>query len=122
MVELKPKPRRKLNREQISEILERNVQLYKGEESFVNYLVDLALYLLEYEYDWSQSGLQQPRPTTDGDNATPDSLKAAADPPTRVVSIQSSAGGLKPLRRNCPYCGSIVGEALVCPSCRNLTR
>ncbi len=119
-MDIKPRARRKMSREQICEILERNVQLYKGEDSFVNYLVDLALYLVEYEYDWSQSELDKPREAAQA-NSAPE--QAELPPRPRVVSIHSNNnGGLRPLKRNCPYCGNIVGEALVCPSCRNLTR
>ncbi len=121
MGELKPRARRKLNRAQVAEILERNVQLYKGEESFVHYLIDLALYLLEYEYDWSQSGLEQPRNTTGAGTTTHDKPNTNNTNP-RVVSIQSNAGSLKPLKRVCPYCGVMVGDMLECPSCHNLTR
>ncbi|MCE5230074.1 hypothetical protein LLG95_10815 [bacterium] len=121
MAELKPRPRRKLNRAQIAEILERNVQLYKGEESFVHYLIDLALYLLEYEYDWSQSGTDPRQNTTGSGNTTGNKTDPEKAAP-RVVSIQSNSSSLKPLRRTCPYCGSLVGDALECPSCHNLTR
>lgn len=51
---------RKLSRWEIQEILERNAELWKGDESFVTYMVELAMYLLEYEYDWSQSGTAPP--------------------------------------------------------------
>lgn len=36
-----------LTREEVLDILRRNVKLYKNEPEFVNYIVDLALYLLE---------------------------------------------------------------------------
>lgn len=104
----------------MAEILERNVQLYKGEESFVHYLIDLALYLVEYEYDWSQSGTEQPRNTTGG--ATTTQNKTNPDKNPLVVSIQSNSGSLKPLKRLCPYCGVMVGDVLECPACHNLTR
>lgn len=109
------------------------MQLYKGEDSFVHYLIDLALYLLEYEYDWSQSGLEQPRNTTGGGVTTGGGITTGGGVTTgsgktdpgkgpRVVSIQSSAGNSKPLRRTCPYCGTVVGDAYECPACHNLTR
>lgn len=121
MGELKPRARRKLNRAQVAEILERNAQLYKGEDSFVHYLIDLALYLLEYEYDWSQSGMEQPRNTTGSATTAHDKTSHDKTHP-RVVSIQSNSGSLKPLKRVCPYCGVTVGDVLECPACHNLTR
>ena len=172
MPEIKPKSRRKLNRAQISEILERNVMLYKAEATFVHYLVDLALYLLEYEYDWESAATGTLPP---GASATPSTgsgtsvlpahtatpipsgarttaqigLAAPPDPAAvphspavvsaaasiaprpdprrsgdtpRILTVAAHNTNLKPIRRLCPYCGTQVGEALVCPSCRNLTR
>lgn len=37
-----------LTREEVLDILRRNVALYKNEPEFVNYIVDLSLYLLEH--------------------------------------------------------------------------
>lgn len=37
-----------LTREEVLDILRRNVALYKNEPEFVNYIVDLALFLLEH--------------------------------------------------------------------------
>lgn len=39
----------------MQEILERNVALYKEETSFVPYLIELTVYLLEFEYDWDDA-------------------------------------------------------------------
>jgi hypothetical protein len=116
---LKPKPRRKLSRSQITEILERNASLYKNEEAFIHYIVELALYLVEYEYDWAESGAQPPAFPAAHDNSTP-SNPAASSP--RILAVQQCARALKPAKRECPYCGNMVGDALVCPSCKNLTR
>ena len=113
--------RRKLSHAQVIEILERNVSLYKEEENFVHYLVELALYLLEYEYDWSQSG-----------SALPDFLSGSSqDLPAhqlvenrdgKMVHKKIEPGSRLSKSHNCPFCGVDVGDLLVCPSCRNLTR
>lgn len=142
------KIRRKLNKSQIVDILERNVALYKDEENFVHYLVDLAVYLLEFEYDWADSDLAasssrapiESRPLatiqsipgaggaagTHGPNGVniPISANGAAD--TKKVysqaKAQPQAQALNAKRQSCPYCGTVIGDVLVCPSCRNLTR
>src|SRR4051812_14636442 len=75
----KPKPRRKMTRSQIIDILERNVSLYREEESFVHYLVELAVYLMEYEYDWSES------------SASPPDLSDRPEREIRQISIQPPA-------------------------------
>lgn len=73
-------PQRKLSRDQVKEILERNAELFKTDENFVPYLIDLALYLLEYEYDWKESGAE--RPSLPSEQPLPQAMPiAAAEPP-----------------------------------------
>jgi hypothetical protein len=76
------RPLRRLTRTQIQEILERNAALYREEPHFTTYIVDLALYLLEYEYDWANAGIEPPV-------AQP---KAATDPGTHDTG--SHTGGV----------------------------
>ena len=48
---------KKMNKEQIIEILKTNVGLYKDEPEFVEYIVNLAMYLIEYQkLDEGQKG------------------------------------------------------------------
>jgi hypothetical protein len=111
-----------MTRSQIIDILERNVSLYREEDSFVHYLVELAIYLMEYEYDWSESSATppdlNPRPERE-------IRQIANKPPVeigkRTYSSLSPNSGL-PTKNLCPFCGSEVGNLLICPSCRNLTR
>ncbi|GAG37380.1 unnamed protein product, partial [marine sediment metagenome] len=42
--------KKKLSKDEIIDIMKRNVDLYKNEPDFVNYIVDLAMYLLENRY------------------------------------------------------------------------
>lgn len=54
------KQQRRMSREQVQEILERNATLCRDEPNFIRYVVDLAIYLLEYEYDWKDCGIEPP--------------------------------------------------------------
>jgi hypothetical protein len=117
----KPKqPRRKLNRSQIIDILERNVALYREEPQFVHYLVELAVYLMEYEYDWTTSDALAPRGNVNGTdgNITPGEERRE----TRKIYSTTNSAVLHQDQKICPYCGANVGDLLICPSCRNLTR
>jgi hypothetical protein len=117
----KPKStRRKLNRAQIIDILERNVALYKDDADFVHYLVELAVYLMEYEYDWSESEVAAPAAKAAG----PDGNNTPVEerPPARRIFSTVNPGFLGQARKSCPYCGVAVGDLLICPSCHNLTR
>ncbi|GEM_PF-2676974 len=122
---LPPKPRspRKLTRRQVEDILERNVRLYKDEELFIPYLVELAVYLLEYEYDWSESGAEPPpaRPAAGTKTAARErggTLSDSGPILSSIARIFDSRGG-----RRCPHCASAISEEdIICPVCHNFTR
>lgn len=124
---LKSKPRRKLSRTQIIDILERNVSLYKDEQSFVHYLVELAVYLLEFEYDWAEGGAEPPpvvkRLIEKEPAGEAPANGASNNGVTKAVSARLTQASA-PLKehKSCPFCGTYVGELLVCPTCRSLTR
>jgi len=114
---LKSKSRRKLNKTQIIEILERNAAIYRDEENFVHYLVELAVYLMENEYDWPEgSGGAPPQKTETPVNDTPTEHRE------KLVFARVSNHTPVPARKVCPYCGAEVGDVLICPTCRNLTK
>lgn len=121
---------RKLSRSQVQEILERNCRLYKDENTFVPYLVELAMYLLEYEYDWSDSGA--PPPPKFAEQRLADFKKSPITVP-KTDELQKKSLNMKqistirprsltPRNRVCPHCGQAVGDELLCPHCQNMTR
>ena len=139
-------PRRKLNRTQIIDILERNVALYKDEPVFVRYLIELAVYLMEFEYNWTDSDAPRPdfktppereittgaleehaRRTTEDHSAavtthghSTDNERGSDTSSKKPLSILKAAT-LNPRHKTCLHCGADVGELLICPTCRNLT-
>ena len=117
------KMRRKLSRAQIQEILERNLNLYKDEASFIPYLVELAIYLLEFEYNWENSGAEPPNelPPHPDDLEPVDGVVEKGNAKIFHKLIDTAAGASA--KRDCPHCGVSMGsEELTCPNCHNLTR
>lgn len=122
---------RKLSRAQVQEILERNCRLYKDENTFVPYLVELAMYLLEYEYDWTDSGAPAPSkfadPRLTDFKKTPITAPKSSDPLTKPLAGMKQISTIRPRsmtprNRICPHCGQAVGDELLCPHCQNMTR
>jgi len=130
-----------MSRAQIQEILERNARLHKNDASFVPYLVELAMYLLEYEYDWRESGTKPPdlvlaqdkpksvvngldqkqKPAAIGVVKTP--TGAGSRPKIRSYGKINQAATPREGEHSCPHCGTMVStDELICPSCRNLTK
>ena len=115
-----PGPRRRLNKEEITEILERNITLFKDKENFLHYLVELAIHLLEYEYDWSESGS---RPANLNERTEDLSPKSSVDNRNgRLISTTLNPSARNSQPRNCRICGEEVGDRSVCPKCHNLAR
>lgn len=122
--EIRPKARRKLTRAQVQEILERNSKLYKDEDSFITYLVDLAIYLLEYEYNWEESYAQPPEHIEKIQTLPP---KRVADKFTRedgseIIRLVSPPVSRRRESRPCPSCGTVIADETICPHCRNIVQ
>ena len=115
------KTRRKLSKAEIVDILERNVSLYREEESFAHYLIELAVYLLEYEYDWAESGATTPNLRPRPEEVPRQNHINERNGANIVSAIQPSARVDN--RTQCPFCGTPVESGkLVCPSCKNMAK
>lgn len=118
----KPKARRKLTRDQVQEILERNVSLYKDEESFVPYLIELAIYLMEYEYNWSESGASAPANLPELPKDEVRSAGGAVEREGKKIYEKISTEEETAPEVDCPHCGKPTQGQFVCPNCHNLTQ
>jgi len=134
---LRPKTRRKLSRNQIQAILERNLELYRDEETFIPYLIDLSIYLLEYEYNWVESETVIPLEVQKARDRVksitqieevPDFHRLEDTPRTSEVreglppSKNLISGGFSTIEevRFCDSCGAqVIGGDQICSSCRN---
>jgi len=97
-------------REEIIEILQKNVDLYKNEPNFASYVVDLAMYLVEYGY---KREAEQPVPIEKGFIfQSPKSQKVY-----KVFRAPSSGETAK----YCPFCGApLSSDAVKCYQCGNM--
>jgi hypothetical protein len=99
----------KITREKLVEILKANISIYKGEENFHEYLADLVVYLLTYEYEW-------PRDEMAALGLMAEPAKPADE---NVVFNKGVLPGseLGSRERKCPYCGNRPGRDKICPTC-----
>ena len=104
------RPKEKLSKEEIIEILRRNAQLFKDEPEFVKYIVDLAMYLIENYLDAAalQGALERPFEV----------------PPKEVQNVyrvfQRFSTGRTPAHA-CPICGADTEGRRKCPNCNAMT-
>lgn len=82
------------SRDEILDILRRNVELYRNEPTFVNYIVDLAMYLLECQgaMDQPDSGSQDLDPLSAIGMHAVGGAPAQAQPHSHVADHGSSPG------------------------------
>jgi hypothetical protein len=126
------KGQQQFTKEEIVEILRRNVNLFRDEEEFVEYIVDLAIYLVEHRL----------RTATESDATAPNAAASAAA--AEEVIIKRTEQFLKSRRRSvesfdlmappsaaapapddtsvpvCRICGSDTGGRKICPNCGSL--
>ncbi len=85
-----------MTKEEIIEILRKNVELYKDEPEFVEYIVNLAIYLIEYQKIEDPQG------------------KISLSEFEPIESIQKF---ILERRVKCHNCGKIYEKAGICPEC-----
>ena len=99
--------REEMDREEIIDILKRNVALYKNDPDFANYFLDLALYLLEYHY--LEHIISDKRKKA----------KSSKKISSKVYRISKKFD--ENTEKYCRVCGAPTGGMMKCPNCRNIT-
>lgn len=102
------------NKDEIIEILKRNVALYKDEKDFVDYIVELAIYLMDRNYEaahfdeedssifWAKAGAVSSHLPSSGPPAPPGKEptlvrhQRPADAPPRAEDLRRQREGLSP--------------------------
>jgi hypothetical protein len=98
-------------RDEIIEILKKNVDLYKNESNFPSYIVDLALYLVEFGY---KREAEQPVPTEKSINHQ---TGAKSQKVYKVFRAPSTGDTSK----FCPFCGApLTSDKGKCYQCGNV--
>ncbi len=101
--------KKKFTRKEIVDILKRNVELYNNEPGFASYIVDLAMYLVEYTYerepDLAAIASQQVSLTSSGSQKVYKVFRSPTDTNTE---------------KRCPFCGAPTFSKKKCPQCGSI--
>jgi hypothetical protein len=115
------KGKQKFSKEEIIDILKRNVALFKDEEEFVQYVVDLATYLIEHRIQTS-STTPDPTATDPGSAIMPRKdlwRTRERDQELYGVLKKHAPHGQRPA--NCRMCGAPTRGLVTCPNCGNMS-
>ena len=113
------KGKQKFSKEEIIDILKRNAALFKDEEEFVQYVVDLATYLIEHRL---QTSATTPDPTASESGIEPRKelwRTRERDQELYGVLKKHAAFGQRPA--NCRMCGAPTRGLVTCPNCGNMS-
>jgi hypothetical protein len=89
--------------------IRRHVAVLRDDPVFSNYIVNLALYLVElHRGDLPADRLQEPRP------------REAAKTTPSVISQLETTGDVDKRPDSCPLCGSPTQNKRVCPHCGHM--
>ncbi|MCX7014198.1 MAG: hypothetical protein NTW86_16880 [Candidatus Sumerlaeota bacterium] len=107
--------RQRLSKQEIVEILKRNFELYRNEPNFIEYLIQLAFYLIQFQYDPSLP--DAPRDIEPGPNAIPPAPTEPGSAEMEIVTSLQATFSIEHNRAVCPFCGKRVRRGDSCPSC-----
>jgi rubrerythrin len=125
------KGKQKFSQDEIIDILKRNVSLFRDEDEFVEYIVDLAMYLVEHrlmtatEAD-ARAKSETPMPPTRAQQQNP-AIEKRVERYTRNRERDEEL--YKALRKHvtrsdadtkCRMCGAPTAGRAICPNCGNM--
>ena len=114
--------KQKFSKDEIIDILKRNISLYRDEEEFVQYVVDLAMYLVEHR-QYSTAERVASRPISADDSGP---LKRRRDALVQtdhdvINKLKKHATRSDARPNNCRMCGAPNSGKVTCPNCGNMS-
>jgi hypothetical protein len=113
--------RPRLTRTELIEVIRANVEAFKEDPSFYDYLTELVIYLMEYEYDWQDANKIRASETQtkrrDGTEANSPAHPHAKYRFEFIQPVNLGRGAVSTGKRTCRVCGADLANRLVCPNC-----
>lgn len=115
----------RMTRDEILEVLSANTDLFKDDPKFVEYIVDLAIYLVGANYDeLNVQGEQKPKAQkSDAEMPLTSQRKLRSvnsSGLSKQYSVLQSVAKAKDDDTNCVVCGSRIEPGKACPNCGDI--
>lgn len=115
-----PRGKQKYTRDELIDIMKRNAHLFKDDEVFTQYVIDLATFLVEYRLHVAR---EQSAPAADPYNPSPKRtwLSRTRERDQDLERVLKKHATQRDPDANCKMCGSPTSGRITCPNCGNMT-
>lgn len=113
--------KQKFTRDEIIEILKRNMSVYREDEKFVQYIVDLATYLVEYRLNLAREAERVKEALTEAQSRRQTILSRTYQRDVELHGVLLKHASKPEIKASCRMCGAPVNGRMVCFHCGNMT-
>src|SRR4051812_10764840 len=113
------KGKQKFSREEMLDILKRNVNVFKDDEIFTQYVIDLAAFLVEYRNHFARARMPQ-APTTETGEMKRVWLSRTQERDQELEQVLRKHASMVGPDANCKMCGAPTGGHITCSHCGNM--
>ncbi len=114
------KAKQKFTRDEIIEILKRNMPAFREDDKFVQYIVDLATYLVEYRIQQSEEVERAKAALTADQENRRRSLSRTYQRDVELLGVLSKHATKLDQKSTCRMCGAPINGRLVCFHCGSM--
>ena len=107
--------KQKYSRDEVIEILKRNTSVFKDDEVFTQYIIDLAAFLIEYRLLMERT--KKPVPPTESGEYKRKWLSRTSDRDKELSDALKKHTSPIDVRAACKMCGGPTGGNILCPTC-----
>lgn len=116
------KGKQKYSRDEIIDILKRNANVYKDDEQFTQYVIDLAAFLVEYRlHALGETAAVAKEKEKAKINSQRQWLSRTRDRDLELERVLRKHASPRQQNANCRMCGAPSSGRLMCPHCGNMT-
>ncbi len=113
--------KQKFTRDEIIDILKRNMPVYRDDDKFVQYIVDLGTYLVEYRLNLAQEAERAQAALTEAQANTRRSLSRTYDRDVELLGVLQKHATKLDNKSTCKMCGAPTSGRHVCFHCGSMT-
>jgi hypothetical protein len=112
------KGKQKYSRDELIEVLKRNVNVFKDDDVFTQYIIDLAAFLVEYRNRFGPT--KTPAPDMESNRQNRQWLSRVKEGDLELERVLRQHASVAGVNATCKMCGAPTAGLMTCPHCRNM--